>query len=147
MITQATSSHIRMIKTSPERLEYNRQWRVENAEHDLARARARYLIRRENDLKRKRLYYQTVRKPKDKTEVGRFKDREKKSRRKNAGGKVAPAEWLAICAAFDNRCAYCGGRPSVLEMDHVVALSRGGKHIAENIVPACKPCNSSKGAR
>jgi 5-methylcytosine-specific restriction endonuclease McrA len=28
-----------------------------------------------------------------------------------------------------------------------VPLSRGGSHTASNIVPACRSCNSSKGAR
>jgi len=43
-------------------------------------------------------------------------------------------------------CAYCGehGR---LTLDHVVPLARGGAHRIENLVAACKPCNSRKGAR
>jgi 5-methylcytosine-specific restriction endonuclease McrA len=30
-------------------------------------------------------------------------------------------------------------------MDHVVALAVGGRHDPANVVPACGPCNSSKG--
>lgn len=44
-------------------------------------------------------------------------------------------------------CAYCH-RPFSSELpatiDHVVPLSKGGKHVIENIVLACKPCNSAK---
>jgi 5-methylcytosine-specific restriction endonuclease McrA len=41
-------------------------------------------------------------------------------------------------------CAYCLAecRPTV---DHVVPLLRGGVHAPENLVPACKGCNSRKG--
>ncbi len=34
-----------------------------------------------------------------------------------------------------------------LHMDHIVPLARGGIHCAENLRPACGPCNLSKGAR
>jgi len=30
-------------------------------------------------------------------------------------------------------------------MDHVIPLSKGGKHLPSNVVPACASCNSSKG--
>ena len=34
-----------------------------------------------------------------------------------------------------------------MSIDHVVPLSRGGKHEIENLLPACRSCNSSKGAK
>jgi 5-methylcytosine-specific restriction endonuclease McrA len=130
---------------------YLRWWRSlgDNAAKDRARNRANYLARREQELERKRAYYQAVRKDQDKTEVGRWRDRQRKAKRRAliAGDTVSMEEWIEICSAHDHRCKYCGERPEVLEMDHVVALSLGGKHEASNIVPACKPCNSSKGAR
>lgn len=46
-------------------------------------------------------------------------------------------------------CAYCGGRLTrrTVTLDHVVPLSRGGRHGTTNVVVACRSCNSSKGAR
>lgn len=46
---------------------------------------------------------------------------------------------------FDNACAYCGsrGKPTA---DHVLALMFGGLDEPDNIVPACRSCNSSKNA-
>ncbi len=43
-------------------------------------------------------------------------------------------------------CYYCGRRvpPEELTMDHKIPLSRGGLSTRENIVPACKECNSKK---
>ena len=44
-------------------------------------------------------------------------------------------------------CKYCGAVDLPLTLDHVVARSRGGPDEPENLVPACRPCNSSKGAK
>ena len=52
-------------------------------------------------------------------------------------------QWLAIRAAYNERCAYCQRRRP-LTMDHVTPVSKGGGHVASNIVPACQSCNSSK---
>lgn len=47
------------------------------------------------------------------------------------------------------RCAYCGATflRGNFEFDHVVPLSKGGAHSADNLVVACRKCNASKGAR
>lgn len=43
------------------------------------------------------------------------------------------------------RCRYCG-RPAT-SIDHVVPVSKGGKDEPDNLVPACRSCNSSKGSK
>ncbi|WP_444950987.1 HNH endonuclease [Micromonospora ureilytica] len=53
-------------------------------------------------------------------------------------------EWEALKRRHGYRCVYCGERPEKLEQDHVVPVSRGGRHAIANILPACKPCNLSK---
>lgn len=44
------------------------------------------------------------------------------------------------------RCHYCEGTftPEELTMDHLVPVSRGGKASRNNVVPACKECNTRK---
>lgn len=42
-------------------------------------------------------------------------------------------------------CQYCGG--SAESIDHVVPRSRGGTHEWDNVVAACRRCNSTKGDR
>ena len=44
-------------------------------------------------------------------------------------------------------CQYCTTQfpQSLLTMDHVLPLSKGGKTNWENIVTACRPCNGKKG--
>ena len=57
------------------------------------------------------------------------------------------AEWKAIVERHDGRCYYCGVVPKKITIDHVVPLSRGGRHEASNVVPACQSCNSRKGSK
>ena len=45
------------------------------------------------------------------------------------------------------RCQYCGRESKDLTVDHVMPRQRGGKHIWENLVSACKQCNHRKAAR
>jgi 5-methylcytosine-specific restriction endonuclease McrA len=50
-----------------------------------------------------------------------------------------------ILARWKHTCAYCGGVAT--HLDHVEPLSKGGTDTEANIVPACAPCNLSKGAK
>lgn len=51
----------------------------------------------------------------------------------------------AVFVRDHHRCQYCGARAE--SIDHVVPRSRGGEHRWENVVAACRPCNSRKGDR
>jgi 5-methylcytosine-specific restriction endonuclease McrA len=59
---------------------------------------------------------------------------------------LTETQWAAMKLAYRYRCAYCHKRKR-LTQDHVIPVSKGGTHTANNIVPACQSCNSSKGAR
>jgi len=48
----------------------------------------------------------------------------------------------AVFARDGHRCQYCGA--SAENIDHVVPRSRGGEHVWENVVAACRPCNTRK---
>lgn len=48
----------------------------------------------------------------------------------------------AVFARDDWTCQYCGGPAE--NVDHVVPRSRGGEHAWENVVAACRRCNSRK---
>lgn len=45
-------------------------------------------------------------------------------------------------------CAYCGRRPPevVLQVDHIVAVSKGGRNHPDNLTVACRDCNLGKRA-
>ncbi len=53
-----------------------------------------------------------------------------------------PLSRRAVFARDGHRCQYCG-RPAE-NIDHVVPRSRGGEHVWENVVAACRACNSKK---
>jgi 5-methylcytosine-specific restriction endonuclease McrA len=48
----------------------------------------------------------------------------------------------AVFARDGNRCQYCGATAE--NIDHVIPRSRGGQHVWENVVAACRPCNTRK---
>ncbi|MBE9033332.1 HNH endonuclease [filamentous cyanobacterium LEGE 11480] len=48
---------------------------------------------------------------------------------------------------FGGTCAYCGKKPHVLTLDHIVAKSKGGFDVRSNLVAACRRCNKSKHSR
>jgi 5-methylcytosine-specific restriction endonuclease McrA len=52
-------------------------------------------------------------------------------------------EWAALKQAWGG-CAYCGVSDKPLQRDCVLAISRGGRYTRDNIVPACRSCNTSK---
>lgn len=71
----------------------------------------------------------------------------RKARERGAAGSHTHDEWQAKLREHDFACAYCGRRDRPLCRDHVVPIARGGTNVIANIVPACRPCNSKKGAR
>jgi hypothetical protein len=45
-----------------------------------------------------------------------------------------------------NRCCYCGATQN-LSLDHIFPQKLGGKDVGDNLVYACRTCNSSKGKK
>ena len=60
---------------------------------------------------------------------------------------IASKDWRQLVRHYRHRCAYCGGNQDGIHMDHVIPLSRGGRHAIGNVLPACQGCNLSKGAK
>lgn len=56
---------------------------------------------------------------------------------------LTDAQWTALQAAW-NGCAYCGATDTALQRDCVLPISRGGRYTLDNVVPACRSCNTSK---
>jgi 5-methylcytosine-specific restriction endonuclease McrA len=55
---------------------------------------------------------------------------------------TAPLTRRAVFARDDWRCQYCGSAAE--NLDHVIPKSRGGTHTWDNVVAACRRCNSRK---
>lgn len=124
-------------------------WRARNPERSRESSRASYARHSEQRRMDARARFQRLKRNGYSADY-RERDRAKKERRRAQSigvlALLTAAEWRAICERFDHCCAYCHRRRP-LEQDHVVPLSKGGQHTADNIVPACKSCNCAKGNR
>ena len=69
--------------------------------------------------------------------------RRRKRRMDRVEHDLSEEQWAALTAAWGG-CAYCGEAEKPLQRDCVLALSRGGRYTLDNIVPACRSCNTSK---
>jgi hypothetical protein len=72
----------------------------------------------------------------------RHQGKVRRAREKGAIGEHSEEEWLLVLEEFEGKCAYCGEDADT--RDHVIPLTKGGSDFIENIVPACRSCNSSK---
>lgn len=74
--------------------------------------------------------------------------RKRRARENNAPGNFRFIEVMRMYVAQGKVCAYCeepcDGLPDP-DPEHVLALSRGGRNDATNLVAACRRCNTDKG--
>lgn len=81
--------------------------------------------------------------------VAKALDEERRSKTRR---DVSESEWYVVRSFVLERdgfrCTYCGGDgdEAPLHCDHVIPRSRGGKSTPDNLVAACRRCNSSKRA-
>jgi len=67
--------------------------------------------------------------------------------RTESAGSFSTTEWESLKAYFGNHCGYCGiycERPTI---EHMVPICLGGTNAPDNIIPACRSCNCSKGKK
>lgn len=129
-------------------LPLNRQWELDNADRKRE-------INRESRRKRYKANpekYKAYSKAYRQANPDKYSEWDKTNRVRRAGapGKFTHAEWLDKLLEFNYHCAYClnpftEDKPPT--QDHMLPLTRGGTHTADNIVPACVGCNSQKRTR
>ena len=56
---------------------------------------------------------------------------------------LTAVQWDDLLAAWGG-CAYCAATGVAMQRDCVLAISRGGRYTLDNVVPACRSCNTSK---
>lgn len=70
----------------------------------------------------------------------------RRNRKKQLPSTLTIEQWEKVKQAFDNKCAYCG-KMLPLEKEHFIALTNSGEFTSNNIICACKSCNSGKANR
>ena len=58
-------------------------------------------------------------------------------------GNITAKEWEEKLKEFNYSCASCGSKEKI-EQDHIIPLSKGGKHEIKNVQPLCRSCNARK---
>lgn len=71
-------------------------------------------------------------------------EQRRRARKAETSNTLTTKEWQETKLYFENTCAYCGRRYQRLSQDHFIPLSKGGGYDKDNIIPACRQCNSSK---
>lgn len=126
-------------------LKNNKKWKIDNKEKYLEWRREYYEDNREKQLEYIRDWQ------KRNPEKMRSIQQRRLARVNRLPHTLTEKEWEEAIDYFDNSCAYCGTHQSeldeVLNQEHVVPVINGGGYVAENIIPSCRRCNSSKHAR
>ena len=147
-------------KWREEKPDYYRKWRRENLDRarEIGRlhyykyqdrykeyGRTRYIEHRESSKEyQPRLQVNSLVSRKERE---RQKWQRRRSRMNNLPATLTTQDWQEILDCWDYRCAYCGKHAFELDQEHVTPVCQGGGYTIENIVPACKSCNSKKGGR
>lgn len=69
--------------------------------------------------------------------------RRRKRRMDRVEHDLTDEQWTALVTAWAG-CAYCRVTGVPLQRDCVLPVSRGGRYTLDNVVPACRSCNTSK---
>ena len=122
---------------------YRQKHKEEIAEKQKKRNEKWYQNNKELAAKRKKKWYKTG-KGKALSQRTGFKRR---TNYKGVINTLTHQEWKDILIKFDFKCVYCGcsfNKNNPPTKDHRIPISKGGQNIKENVVPACKSCNSKK---
>jgi 5-methylcytosine-specific restriction endonuclease McrA len=68
------------------------------------------------------------------------------ARERSMEGDFTLEEWNSKLEEYNYRCAYCGCElnTETITIDHMIPIVRGGTNYIDNLVPACRSCNSRK---
>lgn len=132
------AERIRLEQAIERKRQQQQRWRKENP--DKARQIQRNYRESHPEIYREatKKYYQAN------PEVKRAAEAKRKAQKhNNSRFRISTKELKELYAG---PCSYCGA-VGEMTLDHVVPISRGGVHGVSNLVPACGPCNFSKGQK
>ena len=112
------------IEHKAQRLAYLRQWREKNQD-------------RIKELKRSWLRANPEKK--------RVQSHRRRAHKLVVKNDLTHKQWQVILESYGSQCVYCG--KAATEQEHIIPFSRGGENTQDNVVPACKKCNTAKGSK
>lgn len=143
---QRLAAHAVWVENNKEHVQAkNKEWQEANVEHLKSYKKARYDA--DDPVERKRKLGEWVAANPEK--VKEHNRRRNHNRRQCLLGLssdgVTSKQWQEILEVFSHSCAYCLCQATAI--DHLTPIFLGGKDEPDNVVPACKRCNSSKGKK
>ena len=134
---------------------YSKNWVAEHAEHVKAQKQQHYAENKQYYRDKHVRWYEVNRDQYIQQRLAYFRTEEGKIRNRNAAGKHRSLERQGDVTLSEiddlmqrqTHCAYCDRKFSntlPATIDHVIPLSKSGKHTISNLVLACKSCNSRK---
>ena len=116
----------------------------------------KYLIKNKEKIHKYKKHYREENKEKINKQLAQYRKenpekiacyrQKRRAEKKQLMNSLTYEQWGKIKERFNCKCAYCG-QEKPLEREHFIPLSKGGEYTHNNIVPSCKVCNSSKGAK
>ena len=116
------------------------QYRIDNKDKRMAYNR-NYYLKNSDMLKENVKIYNSENREKCNILKQRYEARKHK-----LPSTLTTAQWEQVKLYFNNKCCYCG-KELPLEQEHLLAVLKGGEYTHNNIIPSCKSCNCSKGAK
>jgi 5-methylcytosine-specific restriction endonuclease McrA len=141
-------------KNKEKTLEYNNEYHQKNREYASKYAKEyrqenieRILEYRKKNKEKLNIYTRKW----SKTEKGKANKQRghiaRRVRENDTVNTLTAQEWIDILKQYKFKCAYCGKEFTLFDRetrDHIIPISKGGDNVKENIVPACRSCNSKK---
>ena len=121
-----------------EKLEYSRKYYEENRGYYREYSRKYRQDNKEETLEYNKKYRQ------DNPEVYRLHQKRRRKRMAQLPHDLTLEEWEDALEFFNDSCAYCGVSDDTVGKEHIIPVVKGGGYTADNIIPSCKSCNSSK---
>ena len=120
--------------------EYNRvkEYRLKNKKDHLEKSKA-YRQKNKNIIAKRNKEYRKLH-----PEIYRVAASKRRHKKANIECTLTAKEWLEILQLFNNCCAYCLRSSVELTIDHMYPFVKHGNGNAENCIPSCMECNSSK---
>jgi len=129
--------------------EHGKKWKEDNREYATKRDRDYYMRNKDRITAYNKLYRSEHR--------NQYLEHARMRKAKIRGyDRIKDEDYESILMGQNGLCAYCGKKmltdgdsrsPDYCTMDHIYPLSRGGVHKIENIIFACRSCNSSKNTK
>lgn len=119
--------------------EYNKKYHIANREKAIAKVKAWNIENKEKVRARRKEYLKRI----DVKERRNQHKQLRRAKKRSLPHDFTSEQWRVCQSYFSNKCAYCGNKRK-LEQDHFIPLSKNGEYNINNILPACKNCNSGK---